>query len=438
MDKRRFLIVAIVACSLPYLGCASKLGSKSVQKNSGPALSKSSTPAPFNDPKYRALVQKIEKDGGTSSLPKAGPSVTKKFGAAVKHAGASVASALTLKPRVTKAPDPISLSSMPKSINANVYYQAGRLAESKNRRADAIKQYTKALERDPEHLPSIISLARLYDREENFTEAQRLYKQAIEADPKNALAYNDLGLCLARNQHEQEAVATLREAVSLAPNRKLYRNNLATVLVELGRVDEAWNELSGAHSDAVAHYNLGYLLYQDGDKQQAKRHFALACQQDPDLVAAKQMLAQLNGNAATFAATSEKVRYRVDDAAVAITPVAVGRRAKASPVAMVVSPRQLRRIPPTSMQPSDPAPKPPEVKLHGPVPVNPQPGQAPIGAPVEPSRPPSGMQFPVQPTSANVAPADVAPADVAPADVVQDNDEADLPTPQLLGEVAQR
>ena len=54
----------------------------------------------------------------------------------------------------------------------------------------------------------------------------------------------------------------LRQAVKLEPKRKLYRNNLATVLVDMGRTDEAWDELSSVHTPAVAHYNLGYLLYQ--------------------------------------------------------------------------------------------------------------------------------------------------------------------------------
>ncbi len=422
MDKRRFLFVALVACLIPHLGCASKLGNKSLQKKSGSALSKSSTPAPFNDPRYRELVENIEKDGGTSSLPKAPPTATQKFGAAVKHATSSVATALTPKPRVTKAPDPISLSSMPKSIHADVYYQAGRLAESKNRRAEAIRQYTRALEKAPEHLPATISLARLYDRNENFSEAQRLYKQAIEVSPDNAMAYNDLGLCLARNKHDDESVAALRQAASLAPDRKLYRNNLATVLVDLGRTDEAWNELSGANSSAVAHYNLGYLLYQNGDKQQAKRHFAIAAQQDPDLTAANDMLAQIDGKVASSSAP-EKVHFRVDDATVANSARTSNRGVKARPVAMVVSPRQLRRIPPTaSSNDDDEAPAPPAVRLHSPIPVSPQSGQAPVQSTIVPLQPQSGVQSPVQPASANM---------------VQES-EVNLPTPKLLGEVAQK
>ena len=37
----------------------------------------------------------------------------------------------------------------------------------------------------------------------------------------------------------------------------MYRNNLATVLVETGRMDEAWSQFAALNTPAVAHYNLG-------------------------------------------------------------------------------------------------------------------------------------------------------------------------------------
>ena len=422
MDLRRFLCVGLVVCSIPYLGCASKSGSNGLRSSSGSALSKSSTTAPFNDPRYQNLVEKIEADGGTTSYDQEPDSTAGKIGSAVKKATSSVTSALTLKPKVIKAHDPVSLSSMPEHINVAVIYQAGRLAESKGDRAAAIKQYTRAVEEAPEHLPSLISLARLHDRDENFSEAQRLYRKAIKAEPGNAMAYNDLGLCLARNDRDEESIAALGQAISLEPSSKLYRNNLATVLVDMGRVDAAWNELAGAHSPAVAHYNLGYLLFENGDKQQAQRQFQLAVQKDPALTAAQDMLARFDGPRPEQSAAAEKVRFRVDDLMTQVAPSAPAGALRARPVAMVVSPRELRRIPPTDSPEDNGPPKPPTIRLHQPVPTGPQLQPAPLGTPVVPIQPQSGIQFPGRTMSGTM---------------VQDSEDADLPTPELLNEVAQ-
>ena len=226
----------------------------------------------MGDQRYDDLVREMEENGGQASVDVTPKSTTQKISGAIKKATATVASALTIKPKVHKAPDPLALDNMPKKIGVDLCYQAGRLAESNGNPAAAIKQYERGLEDQPKHLPTLISLARLYDRQDEFDKAEKLYRRALEAEPQNAMAHNDLGLCLARHNQAEPALAELRQAVKLEPNRKLYRNNLATVLVDLGRIDEAWSELSTAHPAAVAHYNLGYLLYHAGNKPRATRN----------------------------------------------------------------------------------------------------------------------------------------------------------------------
>lgn len=409
---RRSLAVGLVLCSMYHSGCASKSGDHSLQADSGAGLGRSANAkAPLNDSRYMDLVRKIEQNGGTAPLPEP-PSTTAKIGSAVKKATTSVTGALALKPKVVKAADPVALSSMPDKINADVFYQAGQLAESKGNSATAIKQYTRALEVDARHLPSLISLARLHDRENKFTEAERLYRQAIEAEPENAMAYNDLGLCLARHDRDEEAIVALRHAVSLEPDRALYRNNLATVLVDLGRVQEAWNELSGAHAPAVAHYNLGYLLYEKGDRAQAREQLLLACQSDSGLTQAHDMLARLDDTAAT---PREKVRAHVQDA-VAGTPDA---RTAITPVAMKNTAREMRRIPPTDSGFDETPSPPPAVRLQGPIP-HPTPGTD-SSSMMRSSRR-SRLLSPVR---------------AASVEMTEDVEPTDLPTPELLQEVAQ-
>lgn len=435
MDMRRFLVVGLLICSFTYHGCASKSGKKSLVQSSKPGLAASSTAAPFGNAKYRDLVEELEANNGTWPSSSRSRSTFGKITASVKtatqKATTAVSSALTPESKVVKAPDPISLASMPEQINADVFYQAGRLAESKGNMGAAIEQYTQALATNPEHTPSLISLARLHDRVQDFAKAQRFYRRAIEASPENVVPYNDLGLCLARNGHRQESITVLRQAVALQPDRKLYRNNLATVLVTTGQIDEAWQQLREIHSPAEAHYNLGYLLSKKGHKDEAHRHLTLAIQKDPSLTDAQNLLAQLRGNSPTSptaSTASEPAGTAVDRVASRRTqPTSSSRSTKVSPASMVRSRRSIRRIPPSDDDSaSGEPPHPPRVQLHTPVPPAPQSQHTPAKAPAAPLQPQSKMQFPTQTISE------------PRAELGESVEETELPTPSLLNDIAQR
>lgn len=415
MARQRISWIGWGAVCVLCLGCWSKSGSNQLAAHgAGP----SAVTAPLGDQRYDDLVREMQNSGNQISADVSPKSPTQKVTGALKKATATVAGALTIKPRVDKAADPLSLDNMPKKIGVDLCYQAGRMAEANGNPAAAIKQYERGLEDTPNHLPTLISLARLYDRQDQFDKAEAMYQRALEAEPDNALAHNDLGLCLARHNRPEPALAALRQAVKLEPNRKLYRNNLATVLVDLGRIDDAWTELTVVHPPAVAHYNLGYLLYHAGNVPRARQEFTQAKQADASLAAADQMLRQLDGETARpdkteVAMTPPAVKLRVED--VEPQPTPLGPRTKATPVSAARAPLDLRRTPPTE---SEPAPVPPPAQPAAePVPLAPDHADAAPAGPV--LEPPTG-EFPIRRMSAIT---------------VDETDELDLPTPALLDEL---
>jgi tetratricopeptide (TPR) repeat protein len=425
VDIRRVSVIGLLAFSVLALGCTSKSGSNRLLSRSAGGAGQSSASAPLGDSRYEDLVREMQENGGQATFDARPKSTTQKVSGALKKATATVGGALTLKPRVDKAPDPLALDNMPAKIGIDLYYQSGRLAESNGNPAAAIKQYERGLEENPDHLPTLISLARLYDRQDEFDEAEKLYLRALEAEPDNAMAHNDRGLCLARHDQAEPALTELRQAVKLEPNRKLYRNNLATVLVDLGRVDEAWNELSAAHPSAVAHYNLGYLLYHAGNKPRAYQEFTLAKQGDTSLVVAQQMLDQLDAETRRVGKTEvamapTKVQCRIED--LAPQPTTVDKRPQTYPVAVVHSPPELRRTPPTGKSPESESSPAPASQLKEPVPLAPaDAGASPSIAPPAPvPQPPSGELL-IRTTSG--------------AMVVEEVEELALPTPSLLDDV---
>lgn len=234
--------------------------------------------------------------GGTFAGP-AEPGPLKKLTAsmvsAIDGAGQSLKS--LGKSPASQPADPIALDAKAEPPDAPFYVALARLREQANHQPAAIDMYQRALRLDPTYLPAQLGLARLYDRQGQLQKACEFYQQAAKDHPHEPTVYNDLGLCLARQGRLPEAASSLARAVALRPQHALYRNNLASVLVEQGRIDEAYAQLAAVHGRAVAHYNLGYMLQRRGSRDLAVQQFELALAADPNLHAAHQWLAALEG-----------------------------------------------------------------------------------------------------------------------------------------------
>ncbi|MGD9648059.1 MAG: tetratricopeptide repeat protein, partial [Pirellulales bacterium] len=120
-----------------------------------------------------------------------------------------------------------------------------------------------------------------------------IYQRAAKSHANEASVFNDMGLCYRQVGKLDEAIAAQQQAVELQPGRKLYRNNLATTLVRAGRGNEALDQLLAVHRPPTAHYNIGYLLNEQGDRDAARFHFQRALEFDPTFAPAQQWLAVL-------------------------------------------------------------------------------------------------------------------------------------------------
>lgn len=210
-----------------------------------------------------------------------------------KKTTAAVTGGVTTAKATLPEDDPLRLDRVPKKIGPEVYVGAARLLENQGKFDEAEAKYREALKVAPRDFSALIGLARLYDRQGQGAKAVEVYRSAAKAHPDNPLVFNDLGLCLRRQRQSGPAIEAFRKAIALKPDEPKYRNNLAAALVEAGQTDEALQQLLAVHSPAAAHYNLAYLLQQQGQRQAAIDHLRQALQHDPALTPARQMLAQL-------------------------------------------------------------------------------------------------------------------------------------------------
>jgi len=225
------------------------------------------------------------------------PSMLESIGSTFKKGMDKLADTVTPKTPVKPADDPVALRTRA-APSAELYVRVARLYEGTGKLKEAAQQYEKALGTAPHYLGALLGYARLKDAIGQPQEAMELYQRAAGLHPQEPSVYNNLALFYARRRMLDRSVAMLGHAIQLDPNNAKYRNNMATVLVEMGRFEDAFGHLRSVHHEAVAYYNLGYLLEKRGESEAARQHFVMALQKDASLIQASQALQRLVAAAA--------------------------------------------------------------------------------------------------------------------------------------------
>lgn len=169
--------------------------------------------------------------------------------------------------------------------------------EKRQAREEAKLSYQKAIETDPKHVAAYVSLARIQQTGEEYAAAVETYGKAIQLAPTNGALWYDLGLCQGRMKQWEDAAASLRKACELNTGDRTYFSALGYTLGRAGRVEEALAVLVQVHGEAKANYDLARMMRHMNQLPVAKQLAAVAVEKDPDLPGAKELLAELNGQA---------------------------------------------------------------------------------------------------------------------------------------------
>ncbi len=144
---------------------------------------------------------------------------------------------------------------------------------------------------------------------------EALYQNVIELYPDSSGARVNLGNAYRNAGRLADALAEYEEAIRLDQSPKAYYNRGIT-LEQLGRVDEAIASYSGALADdptyALAHVNLGRLLYERQEKETALRHFEQAVEIAPHLALAHFNIGYIHAERGNFTAAIESYRKALD------------------------------------------------------------------------------------------------------------------------------
>jgi len=115
---------------------------------------------------------------------------------------------------------------------ATEFYQQGRMM-------DALREFQKVLQLQPDHIQALLATSWLHHRSGNPKDAAEGYQRVIQLQPGNAEALNALGAICHEYGRIPQAVDCYREAVKARPDFIDAHNNLGGALQRLYLTDEA-------------------------------------------------------------------------------------------------------------------------------------------------------------------------------------------------------
>lgn len=130
----------------------------------------------------------------------------------------------------------------------NVHFGLAYLLWAQKRYDEAIPEFKKELENDPQNSQAMIYLGDTYTQQGNFADAKTTLEAAGKYQPKFPLIHLDLGIADMETGENDAAIRELKDAIGLEPDNVTAHFRLATLYRKLGRRDEAKVEFAKASS----------------------------------------------------------------------------------------------------------------------------------------------------------------------------------------------
>ena len=174
-----------------------------------------------------------------------------------------------------------------------VHLSYARLQEQWGNLVEARKSYETALGREPGSVEAMVGLARMDQLAGRTLEAEQGMVAALRIDPRSPIANHALGRLYADQKDWIRAIPLLKAATMASPNDTAIRYDLAVAMARSGDLNGAMPHFVQTTGEAEAHYNIGYILFEQGKHAEAEQRFTQALVLEPGLQQADAMLRRL-------------------------------------------------------------------------------------------------------------------------------------------------
>lgn len=171
--------------------------------------------------------------------------------------------------------------------DADIYLVMGRVNLDRGAYDQAVKEFEKALEFDPQYADAHYGLGLAYEKNKEIGKAAAEYKQANKIKPNFLEAKRDF----------ERVFGKIQKALKEKPNEPSTHFELAMANLGMGNVDEAIEGLKEAIKRkpgfVLAHYNLGQAYEKKSKVEEAKNEYREALKSDSNFGLAQEALKRL-------------------------------------------------------------------------------------------------------------------------------------------------
>ncbi|HEY2382183.1 MAG TPA: tetratricopeptide repeat protein [Terriglobia bacterium] len=188
-----------------------------------------------------------------------------------------------------KQPDKVvqMINRVPDASKQAFHYEAMGMAEAEaGKSQDAMRDYLKAIEKDPKRGRASQLLFEAYVHEKQFDDARKMLDASIQKNPSNGSTVALRGVILLMQGKTNDAMSNFEKALQLDPNQDIAANNEAYLLAEQGRDLETALKYAQAvrrrrSEDPNAADTLGWVYYKMGRFTPAVDELQFAASKQP-------------------------------------------------------------------------------------------------------------------------------------------------------------
>lgn len=177
---------------------------------------------------------------------------------------------------------------------AALHLAYGKFQEQTGQPVEARKSYETALRDDPASTDAILGLARLDQLADKPKDAEAGFQKALRLKPGDGKCLASLGQFYVSQKRWPEAFQALDAAIAASPKDTFYKHELAVAKTASGDVEAGLTLFTQLVGPEKAHYNVAFLLKQEGKTQAAVQECQVALRINPNFEPAKVMLAQIH------------------------------------------------------------------------------------------------------------------------------------------------
>ena len=178
-----------------------------------------------------------------------------------------------------------------------IHFNAGIAYEEKQQFDKAITHYYYAVKLKPDFAEGYAGLGKVYLDKGMIDKALAQYRYAVKLKPDFWAAHYILGNIYAHEGKPNNAIAHFEIAVALNPDLPDLHYNLGLAYKTTGSFNKAVEQFKTVASmkpDAAAHYYLGQIYFEKGDRQKSRQELETALKLNPQYQPARSLLESLN------------------------------------------------------------------------------------------------------------------------------------------------